>query len=158
MHRRCGFQEAVVRYQVSGIRYQESGFRKKENKMNTKWKTVEDLHVFERAYKVSLEVHQLSLQFPKIEQYALGDQMRRASKSICANLAEGYGKRAGSNKEFRNYILISLGSSDEMQIWIRYCKDLGYVVETQATKFIQEYQEISKMLNSLYNYVSKQAT
>src|SRR5690348_11382430 len=92
---------------------------------------VEDLHVFERAYTVSLEIHRLSLQFPKIEQYALGDQMRRASKSICANLAEGYGKRVGSPKEFRNYILISMGSSDEMQIWIKYCKDLTYFTEEQ---------------------------
>jgi four helix bundle protein len=112
--------------------------------------------VFERAYKVSLEIHQLSLQLPKIEQYALGDQMRRASKSICANLAEGYGKKVGSKKEFRNYVLISIGSSDEMQIWIRYCKDLTYFTEDQAKKFIQEYREISKMLNSLYRYASTQ--
>ena len=121
------------------------------------YKTVEDLYVFERAYKVSLEVHKLSLQLPKIEQYALGDQMRRASKSICANLAEGFGKQVGSKKEFRNYVLISMGSSDEMQIWIRYCKDLTYFTEDQAKTLIQEYQEISKMLNKLYKYASQQA-
>ena len=120
-------------------------------------KTVEDLHVFERAYQVSIEIHNLTLQLPKIEQYALGDQMRRASKSICANLSEGYGKRAGSTKEFRHFILISMGSSDEMQIWIRYCKDLGYFTEDKAKGLRQEYQEISKMLNSLYAYISKQA-
>jgi four helix bundle protein len=119
---------------------------------------VEELHVFEKAYKASLEIHKLSLQLPKIEQYALGDQIRRASKSICANLAEGFGKQAGSKKEFRNFILMSLGSSDEMQIWIRYCKDLSYLTEEQAKILIQEYEEISKMLKSLYNYVSKQVT
>jgi four helix bundle protein len=119
-------------------------------------KKVEELHVFERAYKISLKIHKLSLQFPKIEQYALGDQMRRASKSICANLAEGFGKQIGSKKEFRNFILMSMGSSDEMQIWIRYCKDLTYFTEEQADGFAQEYQEISKMLRSLYNYVSQQ--
>jgi four helix bundle protein len=119
---------------------------------------VEELHVFEKAYKASLEIHKLSLQLPKIVQYALGDQIRRASKSICANLAEGFGKQAGSKKEFRNFILMSLGSSDEMQIWIRYCKDLSYLTEEQAKILIQEYEEISKMLKSLYNYVSKQVT
>ena len=50
---------------------------------------VEDLEVFQRAYRVSLEVHRASLAFPQIEQFALADQIRRASKSICANLAEG---------------------------------------------------------------------
>ena len=54
---------------------------------------VEDLEVFRRAYRVSLEVHRASLEFPRIEQFALADQVRRASKSICANLAEGFGRQ-----------------------------------------------------------------
>jgi four helix bundle protein len=53
----------------------------------------EDLEVFQRAYRVSLEIHEQSLRFPKIEQYALADQVRRASKSICANIAEGFAKQ-----------------------------------------------------------------
>ena len=53
----------------------------------------EDLEVFRRAYRLSLEVHRASLEFPRIEQFALGDQVRRASKSICANLAEGFGRQ-----------------------------------------------------------------
>ena len=55
----------------------------------------EDLDVFRRAYRVSLEVHRASLDFPRIEQWALADQIRRASKSICANLAEGFGRLPG---------------------------------------------------------------
>ncbi len=55
---------------------------------------VEDLEVFRRAYRLSLEVHRASLEFPRIEQFALADQIRRASKSICANLAEGFGQAA----------------------------------------------------------------
>jgi len=47
-----------------------------------------------------------------------------------------------------------MGSSDEMQMWIRYCKDLSYFTETQGETFIQEYQEISKMLKGLYNSLS----
>ena len=50
----------------------------------------EDLEVFRRAYRVSLEVHRRSLEFPVIEQRALASQIRRASKSICANLVEGF--------------------------------------------------------------------
>ncbi len=55
-------------------------------------RSFEDLEVFKRAYRVSLAVHRRSLKFPKIEQYALGDQVRRASKSVCTNIAEGFGK------------------------------------------------------------------
>ncbi len=61
----------------------------------------EDLEVFKKAYRVSLEVHRQSLTFPKIEQYALGDQLRRASKSICANIAEGFAKQGSSAAEFK---------------------------------------------------------
>ena len=56
---------------------------------------VEDLAVFRRAYRLSLEVHRASLEFPRIEQFALADQVRRASKSICANLKGS----AGSNNQ-----------------------------------------------------------
>jgi predicted DNA-binding protein (UPF0251 family) len=52
----------------------------------------EELEAFQRAYEVSLEVHRCSLKMPQVEQYALADQLRRARKSICANLAEGFGK------------------------------------------------------------------
>src|SRR5271166_2225357 len=54
----------------------------------------EDLEVFRRACRLSLEVHRARLEFPRIEQWALADQVRRASKSICANLAEGFGRAA----------------------------------------------------------------
>jgi 23S rRNA-intervening sequence protein len=61
----------------------------------------EELEVLRRAYRVSLEVHRASLEFPRIEQFALADQVRRASKSICANLAEGFGRQPVSKPEFR---------------------------------------------------------
>ena len=73
----------------------------------------EELEVFQRAYKISLEVHRFSLTMPQIEQYALADQIRRASKSICANLAEGFGKQGLSKPEFRRFVLMSMGSTDE---------------------------------------------
>src|SRR4030095_8153038 len=53
----------------------------------------EDLEVFQRADRASLEIHQASLRMPTIEQRVLADQLRRASKSICANIAEGYGRQ-----------------------------------------------------------------
>src|SRR5262245_58731844 len=60
----------------------------------------EDLEVFKRAYRLSLEIHRASLKFPALEQRTLADQVRRASKSICANLAEGFAKQRQSRAEF----------------------------------------------------------
>jgi four helix bundle protein len=109
----------------------------------------EDLEVFKRAYRLSLEVHKASLLFPQIEQRALADQIRRASKSVCANLAEGVAKQAWSKAEFRRFVVMALGSSDEMRVWLRYCLDLGYIGEQQWQMWRGEYQEVSRMLQGL---------
>ena len=109
----------------------------------------EDLEVFKRAYRVSLDVHRISLEFPQKEQYGLADQLRRASKSICANLAEGFGKQSQSIAEFKRFIQISIGSADEMRVWIRYCFDLGYIEQAQWQTWRDEYQEIARMLQGL---------
>ena len=113
----------------------------------------EDLVVFQKAYRLSLEVHRFTLKMPKVEQYGLAEQMRRASKSICANLAEGYGRRA-SRPEFNRYIKMSIGSADEMRVWSRYCLDLGYMNEEQWQDWQSRFREIARMLNGL----SKQVT
>ena len=89
----------------------------------------EDLEVFKRAYRLSLEVHRRSLELPVVEQRALADQIRRASKSICANLAEGFGRQGVSTAEFKRFVTMAIGSADEMRLWCRYCRDLGYVDE-----------------------------
>ena len=111
---------------------------------------VEDLEVFRRAYRLSLEVHRASLEFPRIEQFALADQVRRASKSICANLVEGFAKQGYSAAEYRRYLLMALGSSDEVQLWLRYCIDLRYVEDVTGGKWIDGYVEISRMLRGLH--------
>ena len=111
---------------------------------------VEELEVFGRAYRVSLEVHRASLEFPRIEQFALADQVRRASKSICANLAEGFGRQQQSKPEFRRFLMMALGSADEMQVWTMYCRDLGYIGADMAERWQGEYREIARMLSGLH--------
>ena len=116
---------------------------------------VEDLEVFRRAFRLSLELHRASLEFPRIEQFALADQIRRASKSICANLAEGFAKQGYSAAEYRRYLLAALGSSDETQLWLRYGLELGYVEEVTGGKWIEGYIEISRMLRGLHGSWSR---
>ena len=109
----------------------------------------EELEVFKRAYKVSLEIHRLTLAMPQVEQYGLADQMRRASKSICANLAEGFGKQSLSKTEFRRFIRMGIGSADEMRVWLRYGLDLNCINEEQWKHWRDEYEQIAKMLQGL---------
>ena len=118
----------------------------------------EDLEVFQRAYRVSLEIHKESLQFPKIEQYAMADQVRRASKSICANVAEGFAKQRRSSAEYRRYLLMAIGSADEMRVWIRNCLDLDYIDDATSSRWRSEYVAIAKMLQVIYTRWSSTST
>jgi four helix bundle protein len=113
-------------------------------------RSVEDLEVFRRAYRLSLELHRISLELPRIEQFALADQLRRASKSICANLTEGFAKQSHSAAEYRRYVVTAMGSSDETQLWLRYCVDLGYIDEERGKRWVADFVEISRMLRGLY--------
>ena len=112
-------------------------------------KGYEDLKVYQRSYKSSLDVHKLSLSFPKHEKQELGGQIRRSTKSIAMNIAEGYGKRS-SVAEFKRYIVIAIGSCDEVRVQLDYCKDLGYIDAEQHKTLKDEYVEIGKMLMGLY--------
>ena len=131
---------------MSGIRGQEVAIRSKSDVA-----TFEDLDVFRRAYQMSLDVHRASLTFPAIEQHGLADQIRRASKSICGNIAEGFGKRRRSTAEFKRYLLMAIGSADEMQVWVRYCSDLEYLDQKVCAIWRDEYRQIAKMLQGLYS-------
>ena len=83
--------------------------------------SVEDLDVFKRAYQLSLELHRVSLDFPKIEQFGgLADQLRRASKSVCSLIAEGAGRQQSSPREFARYLTMAIGSAEETRLWCSY--------------------------------------
>jgi four helix bundle protein len=84
-----------------------------------------------------------------MEQYALADQMRRSSKSICGNIAEGFAKQRASSAEFRRFIMIAIGSSDEMKVWLDHSRDLGSADAAQVEGWQLEYARISRMLHRL---------
>lgn len=112
-------------------------------------KDVRDLVVFKKAYQVSLDIHKATLLFPKIEQYALADQLRRSSKAICANLAEGFGKQHYSKAEFGRFIAIAEASVTETQVWLQYAYDLGYIVDVQFLQWDKDYRIVKSMLYKL---------
>jgi four helix bundle protein len=116
-------------------------------------KSFEDLEVFQGASRLSLEIHRVGLRLPGIEQWALGDRVRRASKSIPADIAEGFGKPANSKFEFGRFLRIAMGSAEEMRVWIRYCLDLGYIDAQTWPRWRDEYHAIAKMIRGLQGRV-----
>ena len=72
----------------------------------------EDLLVWEKAHKLTLAVYKITQEFPKDERFGLTSQVRRASSSIAANLAEGRGRR--SDGEMGRYVQIAMGSGAEL--------------------------------------------
>ncbi len=133
----------------TGNQKSEIGNRSETDRRTNEVRSFRDLVVYQTAYRLSLEVHRATLGFPKMEQYALADQMRRASKSICGNIAEGFAKQRASSAEFRRFIMIAIGSSDEMKVWLDYSRDLGYVDAAQIERWQTEYARVSRMLHRL---------
>ena len=114
-------------------------------------KSVEDLDVFRRSYDLALHIHKASSTFPDIEKFGMASQVRRASKGICANIAEGYGKQSRSTPEFKRFLSMAAGSCEEMRLWLNFCKDLEYITEDEFERWYTEYDEIIKMLHGLMN-------
>jgi four helix bundle protein len=114
------------------------------------------LDVFRRAYALSLDVHRASQGFPKSEQYGgVADQLRRASKSVCALLAEGSGRQIGSDVEFRRYVIMALGSVEEAKLWCVYARDLGFADAAGAGAWQSSYEEVARMLQGLLKHLKK---
>ena len=109
--------------------------------------------VYERSYKAGLAVYRMTKSFPEEEKNGMTSQMRRAGVSIPLNIAEGYAKRS-SQGEFKRFLLMAIGSANEMNVLMDYAKDLGYVSNEQYEMAKDEYDEIGKMLNKLIQTVT----
>src|ERR1700735_3166981 len=113
------------------------------------------LKVFQRAYQWSLVLHRASLGWPRVEQYGgVAEQLRRASKSVCALLVEGAGRQAASDAEFRRYVVMAIGSADEARLWCRYAGDLDLAPPAIAQAWQIELPEIARMLQGLRAHLS----
>ena len=106
--------------------------------------------MFQRAYRLSLELHRASLDWPRVEQYGgVAEQLRRASKSVCALLVEGAGRQPASDAEFRRYVMMAIGSADEARLWCEYAADLEFVARDTSRAWQNELAEIARMLQGL---------
>jgi len=107
-----------------------------------------DLKVYKQAYELAIEIFRVSHTFPKAETYALTDQIRRSSRSVCANIAESYRKRRYV-KHFIAKLTDADAEASETLVWLDFARDFGYISDTYYSSLFEEYREVGKMLGSM---------
>ena len=115
--------------------------------MNKLIQTYKDLIVWQRAMDLVEAVYELTKEFPKSETYGLISQMRRCAVSIPSNIAEG--RRRGSKKDYRQFLVIAYGSGAELETQIEIAKRLLFSKNLDYAKVDQLLLETMKMLNKM---------
>lgn len=113
-----------------------------------------DLKVFQLAYRLAMENFELSKDFPPEERYSLTDQIRRSSRSVAVNIAEGYRKRQYV-KVFANKMSDSDGEATETQVWLDFARDCKYLKIEDYQRLTNGYEEVGKMLGSMIAHPEK---
>ena len=111
-------------------------------------KSYRELEVYEKAYEVSKRIFEFSKRFPKEEKYSLTDQIRRASRSIGAQIAEAWGKRR-YEKHFVSKLTDADAEQLETQHWVHVAVTCGYLGEEISKELLDELERIGRMLNSM---------
>jgi four helix bundle protein len=112
-------------------------------------KSYNDLEVYKLSYALAMDIFFLTKKFPKEELYSLTSQVVRSSRSISANITEGWAKREYENV-FKQHIISSLGSCAESQNWLMFSKDCKYISEKEFNDFNSRFDVIGKMLTRLH--------
>lgn len=110
-------------------------------------KTYKDLDIFKGGYKLSLHIYKLTTLYPKEELYGITSQLRRAAVSVPLNIAEGYGRK--SKDDFKRFLRISLGSTNETETLLLLSKDLGYIESKKCEELIKQYNILGKKIYKL---------
>ena len=113
-----------------------------------------ELIAYKKAVKLAMDIFIISKQFPKEEKYSLTDQIRRSSRSTCANIAESYRKRKYP-KHFVSKLTDSDGENSETIVWLEFSLACEYINLETFNKLISESEEIGKLLNFMINNPDK---
>jgi four helix bundle protein len=115
-----------------------------------------ELKVWQKSHELILAVYKQTNCFPKNEVYALTSQIRRASVSIGANIAEGAGKN--SRPDFARFLQISLGSASELEYELLLACDLGYLTQERRDELTNQVIETKRMLTGFIQYLNGSRT
>jgi four helix bundle protein len=111
-----------------------------------------DLEVYQRGYAAGMRVFHLSKRFPKEERYSLTDQIRRCSRSVCGNLAEGWRKRRYP-QAFVSKLTDCEAEAAETQSWLQFAVGCGYLEREEAAELYKKYDRIIGMLVKMATHV-----
>ena len=107
-----------------------------------------DLDVYKRAFDAAMEIFELTKGFPPEERFSMVDQIRRASRSVCTNVAEGWRKRCYP-PVFRNKLTDAMQEASETQCWLEFARACRYISNEVFGRLDTEYEEILAMLNAM---------
>jgi len=110
--------------------------------------SVRDLDVYKLSFKTAMEIFEMTKKFPKEETYSLTDQVRRSSKSVCTNLAEGWRKRR-YKAVFVNKLSDAAQESAETQTWLEFALACKYITKDTFERLDEKYEHIFAMLNTM---------
>ena len=113
-------------------------------------KAVVDLDVFKLSYQLAMEIFKTARSFPREEKYSLTDQVVRSSRSISANIAEGWGRCTYEN-EFKKHLVYAMGSLEETKVWMTFARDCSYIDETTFKTFINTLNELGSKIYKLHD-------
>ncbi len=113
-----------------------------------------ELETYKLVFESAVEIYNLSKTFPKEETYSLTDQIRRSSRSVCANLAEGFRKRKYP-KHFVSKLSDSEAESAETQVWLDFALEFKYITEDQFKSLDEKYERIIGKLVSMAMHPEK---
>lgn len=122
--------------------------------MSTNSQGFKDLIAYKKAFQHACAIFELTLNFPKEERYSLTDQIRRSSRSVCANLAEAY-RKGDYHKYFLLKITDCLGENSETLVWLDFSLNCNYITQEQYENNIKLNEEVGKLLMFMYNNPEK---
>ncbi len=115
------------------------------------FKKFEEINAWKKSYEVTVAIYNLTSDGNFARDFGLRDQIRRASVSIMANIAEGHGRK--SNLEFANFLNVARGSAAEVQSHLHVARGIGYIDNAEFDSLYSKVTEISRMLLSLAQYL-----
>jgi four helix bundle protein len=116
-------------------------------------RTHKDLDVWKKSVRLVVDIYRLTKGFPPEERFGLTAQIRRASTSVPANIAEGWGR--GSTKEFIKHLKIARGSLTELDTHLIVSGELGFFDKVESSQFDVAIPDVGKMLNRLISALEK---
>ncbi len=112
------------------------------------------MKVYQVAYELAMDIFRESQTFPREERYALTDQLRRSSRSVAANIAEGYRKRRYS-RMFASKLIDADAEASETQAWLDFAFRCGYLSEERYQALVSGYELVGRMLGGMIAQVDK---